>query len=88
MAGAGAVPEQPAVAADDPQPDPVAGADVVLGDRGRGADALVEAAGLAVEPAGAAVVAERVDDEQHPAVLLGRRGRRRAARGCAPRPAS
>ena len=74
VAGAGAVPEQPTVPADDAQADPVAGADVVLGDRGRGPHALVEAAGLAVEAAGVAVVAERVDDEEDAAVLLGRRG--------------
>ncbi len=72
--GAGAVAEQATVPADDAQTHPVAGADVVLGDSGRGPDALVEAAGLAVEALGVAVVAERVDHEQDPAVLLGRRG--------------
>ena len=71
--GAGAVAEQPAVTADHPQPDPVTGPDVVLGQRRGRADALVEAARRAVD-------ARRS--------CRGRRGRRRpAGRRCPPRPA-
>ena len=59
------------LAADHPQRDPVAGADVVLGDRRGGADGEVHAARRAVDTLGDTVVGERVDDEQHAGVLLG-----------------
>ena len=88
MPRAGAVADLLAAAADHPQRDPVAGADVVLGDRGGRPDGQVEAARGAVDPAGDAVVGERVDDEQHAGVLLGAGGHDVQRRRCAARPAS
>jgi hypothetical protein len=64
-------PDLAALRADDPEGDPVAVAHEVLGQRRRGAHRHVEAAGRAADPARTAEVGQRVDDEQHPAVLLG-----------------
>ena len=58
----------------DQQADPVAGADVVLSERGSCADGEVEAARRTVDTAGDADVTQPVDDQPHAGVLLGPRG--------------